>query len=138
MDSLLNLANELLKDDNYKKNTFEDNRPDGDYKCSIDTIELKESESGTQWFNIKTIIVDGEYIEQPMFLKYFLTEKTIKRSISDIMTLIDICGYEPSIEMFNDVDVLATNLQVLKGSIITVNKKTSNKGGVFYTVKGGE
>lgn len=138
MENLLNLANELLKDDSYKNTSFVDNKPDGDYLCTIDKIEFKENANGTQWFNVKAVIIDGDYIEQPMFLNYFLTEKSIKRAIGDLMVLIDVCGYEPSIEMFSDFDVLNKNLQVLIGSEITVNKKTSKAGNVYYTVKGGE
>lgn len=135
MDSLLTLVEDLIKDGKYKKTNYEDNRPDGDYLCSIEAIDLKTSESGTQWFDLKGRIIDGEYMEQEMHCKYFLTEKTLKRSIGDIMNLIDICGYEPAIEMFSDFDVLNENLQVLLNNTIIINKNTSKKGGVFYTAK---
>ena len=53
MDDLLVLASELVKDGNYKKNNYEEHKPDGDYNVIIESIALKESEqTGTKWCNI--------------------------------------------------------------------------------------
>jgi len=137
MEELLNLATELMKDDNYKKNTYEDNKPDGDYLVNIDKIELKTSaEKGTQWFSFTTTIIDGDFIEQKIFINLYLTEKTLKRTITSIMNLISSCGYELNQEMFTDFETLEECLQTLINSTITVNKKTNGEF-VNYKMTGG-
>ena len=39
MDDLLILASELVKDGNYKKNNYEEHKPDGDYNVIITIID---------------------------------------------------------------------------------------------------
>ena len=139
MDDLLILASELVKDGNYKKNNYEEHKPDGDYNVIIESIALKESEqTGTQWFNIVSKVLDGEYAEEKFYTSYFLTEKAMKISLANLMKFVNACGYEVDVNMFTDLDTLNEALQPLVGSVCVLNKTTSKKGFVSYTFSNGE
>ena len=139
MDDLLILASELVKDGNYKKNNYEEHKPDGDYNVIIESIALKESEqTGTQWFNIVSKVLDGEYAEEKFYTSYFLTEKAMKISLANLMKFVNACGYEVDVNMFTDLDTLNEALQPLVGSVCILNKATSKKGVVSYTFSNGE
>ena len=139
MDDLLILASELVKDGNYKKNNYEEHKPDGDYNVIIESIALKESEqTGTQWFNIVSKVLDGEYAEEKFYTSYFLTEKAMKISLANLMKFVNACGYEVDVNMFTDLDTLNEALQQLVGSVCILNKATSKKGFVSYTFSNGE
>ena len=139
MDDLLILASELVKDGNYKKNNYEEHKPDGDYNVIIESIALKESEqTGTQWFNIVSKVLDGEYAEEKFYTSYFLTEKAMKISLANLMKFVNACGYEVDVNMFTDLDTLNEALQPLVGSVCVLNKATSKKGFVSYTFSNGE
>lgn len=139
MDDLLILASELVKDGNYKKNNYEEHKPDGDYNVIIESIALKESEqTGTQWFNIVSKVLDGEYVEEKFYTSYFLTEKAMKISLANLMKFVNACGYEVDVNMFTDLDTLNEALQPLVGSVCILNKATSKKGFVSYTFSNGE
>ena len=139
MDDLLILASELVKDGNYKKNNYEEHKPDGDYNVIIESIALKESEqTGTQWFNIVSKVLDGEYVEEKFYTSYFLTEKAMKISLANLMKFVNACGYEVDVNMFTDLDTLNEALQPLVGSVCILNKTTSKKGFVSYTFSNGE
>lgn len=139
MDDLLILASELVKDGNYKKNNYEEHKPDGDYNVIIESIALKESEqTGTQWFNIVSKVLDGEYAEEKFYTSYFLTEKAMKISLANLMKFVNACGYEVDVNMFTDLDTLNEALQPLVGSVCILNKSTSKKGFVSYTFSNGE
>ena len=139
MDDLLILASELVKDGNYKKNNYEEHKPDGDYNVIIESIALKESEqTGTQWFNIVSKVLDGEYVEEKFYTTYFLTEKAMKISLANLMKFVNACGYEVDVNMFTDLDTLNEALQPLVGSVCILNKTTSKKGFVSYTFSNGE
>lgn len=139
MDDLLVLASELVKDGNYKKNNYEEHKPDGEYNVIIESIALKESEqTGTQWFNIVSKVLDGEYAEEKFYTSYFLTEKAMKISLANLMKFVNACGYEVDVTMFTDLDTLNEALQPLVGSVCILNKTTSKKGFVSYTFSNGE
>lgn len=139
MDDLLILASELVKDGNYKKNNYEEHKPDGDYNVIIESIALKESEqTGTQWFNIVSKVLDGEYAEEKFYTSYFLTEKAMKISLANLMKFVNACGYEVDVNMFTDLDTLNEALQPLVGSVCILNKTTSKKGFISYTFSNGE
>lgn len=139
MDDLLVLASELVKDGNYKKNNYEEHKPDGEYNVIIESIALKESEqTGTQWFNIVSKVLDGEYAEEKFYTSYFLTEKAMKISLANLMKFVNACGYEVDVNMFTDLDTLNEALQPLVGSVCILNKTTSKKGFVSYTFSNGE
>ena len=139
MDDLLILASELVKDGNYKKNNYEEHKPDGEYNVIIESIALKESEqTGTQWFNIVSKVLDGEYAEEKFYTSYFLTEKAMKISLANLMKFVNACGYEVDVNMFTDLDTLNEALQPLVGSVCILNKATSKKGFVSYTFSNGE
>ena len=139
MDDLLILASELVKDGNYKKNNYEEHKPDGEYNVIIESIALKESEqTGTQWFNIVSKVLDGEYAEEKFYTSYFLTEKAMKISLANLMKFVNACGYEVDVTMFTDLDTLNEALQPLVGSVCILNKATSKKGFVSYTFSNGE
>ena len=139
MDDLLILESELVKDGNYKKNNYEEHKPDGDYNVIIESIALKESEqTGTQWFNIVSKVLDGEYAEEKFYTSYFLTEKAMKISLANLMKFVNACGYEVDVNMFTDLDTLNEALQPLVGSVCILNKTTSKKGFVSYTFSNGE
>lgn len=139
MDDLLILASELVKDGNYKKNNYEEHKPDGDYNVIIESIALKESEqTGTQWFNIVSKVLDGEYAEEKFYTSYFLTEKAMKISLANLMKFVNACGYEVDVNMFTDLDTLNEALQPLVGSVCILNKATSKKGFISYIFSNGE
>lgn len=139
MDDLLILASELVKDGNYKKNNYEEHKPDGDYNVIIESIALKESEqTGTQWFKIVSKVLDGEYAEEKFYTSYFLTEKAMKISLANLMKFVNACGYEVDVNMFTDLDTLNEALQPLVGSVCILNKATSKNGFVSYTFSNGE
>lgn len=135
MEDLLSLATELMENDNYKKNDFAE-VPDGEYFCNIDKVELRESQSGNQYFSFTNTILDGEYAERKIFVNLFLTDKTIKRTFSSIMNLISSCGYDIDASMFADFDTLNDCLQTLVNNTITINKKTNGEF-VNYRMTGG-
>lgn len=136
MDDLLTLASELAENNNYKTadNNYEEKKPDGLYSVLIESIKLRTSEStGTQWFSIVAKVLDGDYVEEKFYVSYFLTEKTVKRTLSKLMKLINSCGYDIDVAMFNDVDTIEEGLQELVGSNLFLDKKTSKKGFVDYS-----
>lgn len=136
MDDLLTLASELAENNNYKTadNNYEEKKPDGLYSVLIESIKLRTSEStGTQWFSIVAKVLEGDYVEDKFYVSYFLTEKTVKRTLSKLMKLINSCGYDIDVAMFNDVDTIEEGLQELVGSNLFLDKKTSKKGFVDYS-----
>jgi len=136
MDDLLMLASELAENNNYKTadNNYEEKKPDGLYSVLIESIKLRTSEStGTQWFNIVAKVLDGDYVEEKFYVSYFLTEKTVKRTLSKLMKLINSCGYDIDVSMFSDVESIEQGLQELVGNSLYLDKKTSKKGFVDYS-----
>lgn len=136
MDDLLMLASELAENNNYKTadNNYEEKKPDGVYSVLIESIKLRTSEStGTQWYSIVAKVLEGDYVEEKFYVSYFLTEKTIKRTLAKLMKLINSCGYDVDVAMFSDVESIEEGLQELVGSNLFLNKKTSKKGFVDYS-----
>lgn len=136
MDDLLMLASELAENNNYKTadNNYEEKKPDGLYSVLIESIKLRTSEStGTQWFSIVAKVLEGDYVEEKFYVSYFLTEKTVKRTLAKLMKLINSCGYDIDVAMFNDVETIEEGLQELVGSNLFLDKKTSKKGFVDYS-----
>ncbi len=136
MDDLLTLASELVENNNYKTadNNYEEKKPDGLYNVLIESIKLRTSEStGTQWFNIVAKVLEGDYVEEKFYVSYFLTEKTVKRTLAKLMKLINSCGYDVDVSMFNDVESIEQGLQELVGNSLYLDKKTSKKGFVDYS-----
>lgn len=127
MEDLLKIANELMENDNYKKQGNFEELPDGTYVCNLDKVELRESQSGNQYFSFTNTVVDGEYTERKIFVNMFLTEKTIKRTFSSIMNLITSCGYDLDPSMFGDYETLESCLQNLVNAQVTINKKTNGE-----------
>ena len=136
MDDLLMLASELAENNNYKTadNNYEEKKPDGVYSVLIESIKLRTSEStGTQWYSIVAKVLEGDYVEEKFYVSYFLTEKTVKRTLSKLTKLINSCGYDIDVAMFNDVESIEEGLQELVGSTLYLDKKTSKKGFVDYS-----
>ena len=136
MDDLLTLASELAENNNYKTadSNYEEKKPDGVYSVLIESIKLRTSEStGTQWFSIVAKVLEGDYVEDKFYVSYFLTEKTIKRTLSKLMKLINSCGYDIDVAMFTDVDTIAEGLQEIVGNNLYLEKKTSGKGFIDYS-----
>ena len=136
MDDLLMLASELAENNNYKTadNNYEEKKPDGVYSVLIESIKLRTSEStGTQWYSIVAKVLEGDYVEEKFYVSYFLTEKTVKRTLSKLMKLINSRGYDIDVAMFNDVESIEEGLQELVGSTLYLDKKTSKKGFVDYS-----
>ena len=136
MDDLLMLASELAENNNYKTadNNYEEKKPDGVYSVLIESIKLRTSEStGTQWYSIVAKVLDGDYVEEKFYVSYFLTEKTVKRTLSKLMKLINSCGYDVDVAMFSDVESIEEGLQEVVGSNLFLEKKTSKKGFVDYS-----
>ena len=130
------LASELAENNNYKTadNNYEEKKPDGVYSVLIESIKLRTSEStGTQWYSIVAKVLEGDYVEEKFYVSYFLTEKTVKRTLSKLMKLINSCGYDIDVAMFNDVESIEEGLQELVGSTLYLDKKTSKKGFVNYS-----
>lgn len=134
MDDLLNLAGQLIENNNYKNNTYEENKPDGEYSVVIQSIKLKESQTtGTEWYNITAKVLEGDYVDECFFINLFLTEKTIRRTLSKLMSLVDACGFNLEVSMFNDKDSILEGLQNIVGSTVKLVKKTSTKGFINYS-----
>lgn len=136
MDDLLMLASELAENNNYKTadNNYEEKKPDGVYSVLIESIKLRTSEStGTQWYSIVAKVLEGDYVEEKFYVSYFLTEKTVKRTLSKLMKLINSCGYDVDVAMFSDVESIEQGLQELVGNSLYLEKKTSKKGFVDYS-----
>lgn len=136
MDDLLTLASELAENNNYKTadNNYEEKKPDGLYSVLIESIKLRTSENtGTQWFNIVAKVLEGDYVEEKFYVSYFLTEKMVKRTLAKLMKLINSCGYDIDVSMFNDVESIEQGLQELVGNSLYLDKKTSKKGFIDYS-----
>lgn len=140
MDDLLVLAAELAENNNFKKADYqEETKPDGRYEVSIEAIKLKESSNtGTRWFSFVLPVLDGEFVGEKFYVSLYLSEKTTKGTLSKIMNLLNVLGYEIDLTMFNDAEVLEKGLQTLIGEKVTLNKKTSGKGFINYSFEGGE
>jgi hypothetical protein len=138
MDDLLTLAGDLVENNNFQKDSFqEETKPDGEYLTSIESIKLKESEStGTEWFNFVLNILDGEYVGEKFYVNLFLTEKSVKASLSKIMRLITAMGYEIDLSMFQDKLSIEQGLQSVIGENIVLTKSTSKSGFINYSFKG--
>jgi len=140
MDDLLTLASELIEGDAYQKDDFaEETKPDGTYATIIEDVDLKVSaEKGTEWFAFKNKVTEGDYAGEDFRVNLFLTEKTVKRSLSKIMRLINGAGYEIDVEMFNSKESILEGLKALIGTETPLTKETSKNGFVNYSFKGEE
>lgn len=140
MDDLLLLAGELAENNNFKNDTFnEDTKPDGEYLVVLESIKLRMSETtGTEWFSLTLKVVEGDYIEEKFYVNLFLTEKTVKRTLTILMRLLSSMGYEIDITMFSDKNTIAESFQSLVGEQTTLVKQTSKNGFINYSFKGGE
>lgn len=139
MDDLLTLASELVANDSYKTEGYStESKPDGDYTVVIDNIKLKTSEKGTEWFAFTLNVLDGEYANEKFYVNLFLTEKTVKGTLSKIMNLINSLGYTVQLDMFADKDSILNILKETVGETTILTKKTSNNGFINYSFKGGE
>jgi len=140
MDELLKLAGELVTNNNYQKDDFqEETKPDGEYEVIIEAIKLKESaEKGTEWFAFTLKVTAGDYVEEKFYVNLFLTEKTTKRTLSTIMKLISSLGYEIDLAMFASKDEILEGLTGLIGNETMLSKTTSNNGFINYSFKGGK
>ena len=136
MEELLKMAAELKENDGYKNMTGEyPEIPDGEYQANIDKVEHRTSKNGNDYINITTTIVDGDFTNQKIFVPFYFSEKSAKITIGKIMTLIASCGYEPTVEMFADYDSIATGLETLVNTVVTVKKETKGEY-TNYSMKG--
>ena len=73
MDNLLMLAGELVENNNYKNDNFqEEQKPDGEYEVVLESVKLKVSDTtGTEWFAFILKVIDGEYIEEKFYVNLF-------------------------------------------------------------------
>lgn len=139
MDELFMLAGELLEDDKYKKDDVYDNIPDGEYDVVLEGITLKKSaEKGTEWFSIRVKVLNGDYVNRKEFINLFLTEKTVKRTLSTIMKLIDALGYEVDISVFEDKNTIINAISEMIGETVIYVKTTSKNDFVTHSFKKGE
>lgn len=53
--------------------------PAGTYLCEIDDVEIKHSQNGNEWWNIKLKIIEGDHEGRSFFDKYFFTPKSLPR-----------------------------------------------------------
>lgn len=138
MDDILSLASELVENNNYKNDTFqEETKPDGVYSIVLESAELKVSPTkGTEWFALGCKVVDGDYTGESFNVKLYLTEKTIKRSLSTLMRLISSAGYDVDVSMFTDKDAIEQGLQTLLGENVLLIKQTSKGGFINYSFEG--
>ena len=138
MDELFLLAGELIENEGYKKDEYE-GLPDGEYNVLFDGVTLKKSEEkGTEWFSLRLKVIDGDYANRVEYANLFLTEKTVKRTLSIIMKLIDALGYEVSIESFEDKNTILDVLKTMIGESTVYHKSTSSGGFVNHSFKKGE
>ena len=118
MDDLLSLANDLVENNNYKNdNNFEEKKHDGDYEAKV---------------------LSGDYINENFYISLFLTEKTIKTTLSKLMRLIDAAGYTIDVSMFSDTGTIIEGMQSVVGSTVELHKTTSKKGYINYSFGGEE
>lgn len=141
MDDLLLLAAELAENNNFKNDTYnnEDTKPDGEYLVVLESIKLRMSETtGTEWFSLVLKVIEGDYIGEKFYVNLFLTEKTVKRTLTILMRLLSSMGYEIDVTMFNDKNTIVESFQSLVGEQTILVKQTSKNGFVNYSFKGGE
>ncbi len=139
MDDLLKLASELVANDSYKNEGYAtENKPDGDYTVVVEKVSLKQSDNGTEWFAFVLNVVDGEFANEKFYVNLFLTEKTAKSTLSKIMNLITVLGYTVQLDMFADKESILNTLKEVIGETTILSKKTSAKGFINYSFKGGE
>lgn len=140
MDDLLLLAGELVENNNFKKDDFqEESKPDGDYEVVLESAKLKISDAtGTEWFALICKVIEGEYAEEKFYVNLFLTEKTIKATLKKIMRLVSSMGYEVDLAMFNDKNTIIDGIQPLVGETTILSKTTSKNGFINYSFVGGE
>lgn len=136
MNELLSLASELATNNNYRQtnNNYEEKKPDGAYDVILEEISLQQSgQTGTEWFRIVAKVAAGDYTGEKFYIKLFLTDKTIKTTLGKIMSLIEACGYEVDVNMFETYESISEGLQPLVGANIYLSKSTSKSGYINYT-----
>ena len=140
MDELLMIAGELVENNNFKKDDFQqENKPDGQYEVVLEKATLKQSETtGTEWFALVLKVIEGDYIEEKFYVNLFLTEKTIKATLKKVMRLVSSMGYEIDLAMFNDKNAIVDGIQPLIGETTILSKTTSQNGFINYSFEGGE
>ena len=140
MDELLMIAGELVENNNFKKDDFQqENKPDGQYEVVLEKATLKQSETtGTEWFALVLKIIEGDYIEEKFYVNLFLTEKTIKATLKKVMRLVSSMGYEIDLAMFNDKNAIVDGIQPLIGETTILSKTTGQNGFINYSFEGGE
>ena len=129
--NLFDLASEVMKDFDPSKpiTTDFEELEDGAYNCIVEKIQYRQNEKGTEWINFDcTIIGDNRH----MFINKFFTEKTAKRSLTEINKLVFELGYKIPLEAYATVETLSEVLKLLKGEQLEIEKKTSNTGFVNY------
>ena len=129
--NLFDLANEIMKDFDPSKplTTDFEELEDGTYNCIVEKIQYKQNEKGTEWINFDCTIMGNN---RHMFINKFFTEKTAKRSLTEINKLVFELGYKIPLEAYATVETLSTALESLKGEQLEIEKKTSNTGFVNY------
>ena len=140
MDELLMIAGELVENNNFKKDDFQqENKPDGQYEVVLEKATLKQSETtGTEWFALVLKVIEGDYIEEKFYVNLFLTEKTIKATLKKVMRLVSSMGYEIDLAMFNDKNAIVDGIQPLIGETTILSKTTGQNGFINYSFEGGE
>lgn len=136
MDDLLNIATKTMEGFNPATDTVDnfEKLPDGDYSCLLEDVTARVSEKGTNWISFKFSVMDGDYENRLIFVNFFFTEKTIKRSIKGISKLAYDFGYELPIDAFSSLDNLAETLNQMAGNQATVHQTTSKNDYTNYKV----
>ncbi len=137
MSDLFNKASEIMGNFNPATDNVSDFEEikDGTYECIIEEITARTSQSGNTYLSIKVSIMGDAFNGRLMFVPKYFSEKTIERSIKECIKLMDEYGYELPIEMFEDMDTLASGMDnAIAGSQIIVKKSTSKNDFTNYTL----
>lgn len=129
--NLLDLASEVMKDFDPSKpiSTDFEELEDGTYNCIVEKIQYRQNVKGTEWINFDCTIVGSN---RHIFINKFFTEKTAKKSLTEINKLVFELGYKIPLEAYATVETLSEVLKLLKGEQLEIEKKTSNTGFVNY------
>lgn len=125
MIDLEKLAKELIEKDAYMTTPDEgsggyEDVEDGVYNVKIERAELRTSEAGNKRLNFMLRHENNRV----SFVDWYMTEKTIERTLKRCMTLVKELGYEISAEMFA-IDNLEATMQGLIGENAVYTKKTN-------------
>lgn len=132
MNELFEYANEIMEnfDPATDSVTNFEPVPAGEYSCMLDNVTTKCSTNGNDYICFDFYIIGDDY-NRHIFVPYYLTVASVKRTIKMVNKLAYEWGYKLPLNVFETPETLANALNQLAGKQATVIK-TPRKNSEYF------